>query len=78
MEQETRHEGVVVFFNDKRGWGFIDCPDFDKDVFCHWKHIVAEGFKTLQKDDKVSFTIGQNDNGRIACDIKVLEKAIQQ
>ena len=57
-------EGIVVFFSNKLGYGFIKCPTFEKDIFVHWSDINSEGFKTLNKDQKVSFEIGLNNHGR--------------
>lgn len=57
--------GTVVWFNNKRGIGFIKPDDGDKDFFVHYTNIVAESgaFKTLVAGQKVSFIIGANKNG---------------
>jgi CspA family cold shock protein len=58
--------GQVIWFNVKRGYGFIDW-NIDgvkqRDIFCHFTDIVCEGFKTLLRGQKVSFKIGQNFHG---------------
>lgn len=69
-----KHTGRVVWFNNKKGYGFIACPDFDKDVFAHWQNIVSDNsFKTIEKDAMVSFVLGTNDQGQIACNITVIK-----
>lgn len=55
--------GTVVWFNVKKGFGFIAWEKDgvkQKDMFIHYSDISAEGFKTLNKDQKVSFKIGKN------------------
>jgi len=58
--------GEVIWFSSVKGIGFI-LWDKDgvqqKDMFCHYSDIVADGFKTLYKSQKVSFKIGQNVRG---------------
>lgn len=47
--------GIVKWFSDKRGYGFIECNDLDKDVYIHFSDIVMEGYKSLSRGDKVTF-----------------------
>lgn len=60
--------GVVSWFNDKLGYGFIT-PDEDgsgkvmKDVFVHFSGVSMEGFKTLNAGDRVSFVVAQGEKG---------------
>ena len=57
--------GVVSWFDPKKGYGFIT-PDDNSgvDVFVHFSDVNAEGFKTLYKDQKVSYEIGTNKRGQ--------------
>lgn len=57
--------GTVLWFNNKRGYGFIKPDDGSKDFFVHYTNIVAESgiFKTLVAGQKVSFVVGANKNG---------------
>lgn len=59
--------GEVVWFDPKRGYGFISRTDVagvkQQDLFVHFSDIAAEGFKTLFKGQKVSFGLGVNKNG---------------
>ena len=47
--------GIVKWFSDKRGYGFIECNDLEKDVYVHFSDIVMEGYKSLSRGDKVTF-----------------------
>ena len=68
-----KYEGTVIWFNPKPGIGFIDWEG-DADMFVHFSDIVCEGFKTLKKDQKVSFGVGQNNEGRPkAIEVTVIE-----
>lgn len=48
-------EGTVKWFNDSKGFGFI--ADGSKDVFVHHSAIQAQGFKSLQEGERVSFSV---------------------
>lgn len=61
-------KGVVKWFNDSKGVGFIQRED-DADVFVHYKSIVSDGHKTLKKGQQVAFSITENDFGRQACEV---------
>jgi len=51
-------EGIVKWFNDQKGYGFITAED-GKDVFVDRSAIEGEGFKSLAEGDRVSFEIGR-------------------
>ncbi|MDX2447130.1 MAG: cold-shock protein [Desulfobacterales bacterium] len=55
-------QGIVKWFNDRKGYGFISQED-GNDVFVHFSSIVASGYKTLSEGDKVDFEIEESDRG---------------
>jgi CspA family cold shock protein len=55
-------EGTVKWFNDRKGYGFIQQEDGD-DVFVHHTGISGSGFKTLAEGDQVTFEVEQGAKG---------------
>ncbi|GEK47004.1 cold-shock protein [Halomonas pacifica] len=63
--------GTVKWFNDTKGYGFISPDDGGDDLFAHFSEIQADGFKTLQDGQKVSFDVTQGKKGLQASNIRV-------
>jgi len=63
--------GVVKWFSDKKGYGFIE-RDEGGDIFVHYSAINAEGFRTLSEGDRVSFDIEEGDRGPAAKNVNKL------
>ena len=59
--------GTVKWFNDKKGYGFIESPEGD--VFVHFSNINADGFKTLVERQEVTFDIENGAKGKIATNV---------
>jgi CspA family cold shock protein len=64
-------QGTVKWFNNSKGYGFIERPDGD-DVFVHYKAIVSEGFKSLEEGDKVEFEVEEGPKGLQAANVRKL------
>ncbi|NYI06367.1 cold shock CspA family protein [Allostreptomyces psammosilenae] len=56
-------EGVVVWFNSEKGYGFIRPDGGGPDLYVHYSSIQANGYKTLDEGERVSFAIRRGANG---------------
>lgn len=61
-------DGIVKWFDDRKGYGFIEQED-GPDVFVHHSGINAMGFKSLNEGDKVTFTVEQGKKGPAAVNV---------
>ena len=59
-------KGTVKWFNDAKGYGFIQPSEGDKDLFVHMSSIQMEGFKTLKDGQEVEYEVGESDRGPVA------------
>ena len=58
--------GIVKWFNDAKGFGFIAPSDGTSDVFVHYSTIESDGFKTLKEGEHVEFELFDGPKGRQA------------
>ncbi len=63
-------EGKVKWFNESKGFGFIEKNDGSGDIFVHYSAIQAGGFKTLSEGQSVSFDVVQGQKGPAAENVK--------
>lgn len=71
---ENKMTGKVVWFDPRKGIGFISKDDGTGDLFVHWTNIAMEGFKTLKPGQVVSYEMGENHRGEQAVNIVVLSE----
>lgn len=64
-------QGVVKWFNDSKGFGFIQ-QENGEDVFVHFSAIQSDGFKTLTEGDKVRFDVQKGPKGLQASNVSRL------
>jgi len=69
IPMDEREIGVVKWFNDKKGYGFIS-RESGTDIFVHHSSIVSEGFRSLKEGDQVEFAVKQDEKGQAAADVR--------
>jgi cold shock protein len=69
---DTRETGTVKWFNEEKGFGFIERPN-GRDLFVHYKEIRGR----LREGDKVTYSIGQATKGPCAAEVRVVAAADQ-
>jgi len=69
-------KGTVKWFSNKKGYGFIETDH--KDVFVHYSAIQGDGYKSLNKGDKVEFETTEAEKGPQAQNVVVTERAPEE
>jgi cold shock protein len=64
-------KGIVKWFNESKGFGFIEPEGGGDDVFVHYSAIKADGFRTLSEGQSVSFEIEKGPKGFHAVEVTV-------
>jgi CspA family cold shock protein len=62
--------GVVKWFNDAKGFGFIQQDDGGDDVFVHFSSISSEGYKSLEEGQKVEYEVETDGKGPRAINVQ--------
>ena len=65
--------GTVKWFNDAKGFGFIQPEQGGDDVFAHFSAIQMDGFRTLRQGARVDFEVVQGPKGQLAQNIRTVE-----
>lgn len=68
----SKKTGQVKWFNESKGFGFIEQHDGGKDVFVHFSAIMTDGFKTLAEGQRVEYTIQGSPRGPAAANVVAL------
>ena len=71
-EAALKERGIVKWFNESKGYGFIERPD-GKDLFVHYKEIRGK----LNQGDQVEYELGQASKGPCACKVRVVAPATE-
>ena len=61
--------GKVKWFNDSKGYGFIEQAEGEKEVFVHFSAIQMDGFRTLREGQDVEFEVESGESGRHAANV---------
>jgi cold shock protein len=64
-----RFHGKVKWFNESKGYGFIERED-GADVFVHYTNITGQGFRTLKENDEVEFEVNEGPKGLQAVNVE--------
>jgi len=71
-------QGIVKWFNNQKGWGFIVPEDGQEDIFVHYSEIKGDGFKTLKAGQRVSYELEHGNKGLYARDVNALNEALNE
>lgn len=67
--------GVVKWFNDAKGFGFIQPDGGGADVFAHFSAVQMDGFRTLKQGARVAFEVVQGPKGHLAQNIRTVPES---
>ncbi|MCK9442863.1 MAG: cold shock domain-containing protein [Methanothrix sp.] len=61
----SKGQGIVKWFNNKRGYGFIRQEGIVDDIFVYYSSIAMNGYKTLREREKVAYTLIKTEDGKL-------------
>lgn len=70
--------GTVKWFNDAKGFGFIEPEGGGPDVFAHFSAVQMDGFRTLKQGGKVSYELVQGPKGNLAQNIQPVDQPVEE
>jgi CspA family cold shock protein len=73
LGEHSMATGTVKWFNDAKGFGFIEPEAGGEDIFAHFSAIQMEGFRTLKQGGRVRFEIVQGPKGQLAQNIAAID-----
>ena len=76
MTEDKPRRGTVKWFNDAKGFGFIEPEGGGADVFAHFSAIQMDGFRTLKQGARVLFDLVQGPKGDLAQNIRPVDKPL--
>ena len=71
-DDNSKQQGKVKWFNNARGYGFIECSTTQEDIFVHYRNIIGDGYKSLSDGQMVEFTLAKGDKGLQAEEVEPL------
>ena len=72
-EEKKQYKGTVIWFDSRKGFGFVSQDHDDKDIFLHYSNIQLDGFKTVKPDQIVLYELGENKVGQQAVNVILLD-----
>ena len=76
MDTQTRESGVVKWFNNAKGWGFISHAQDGSDIFVHYSQIRGDGYRTLRQGEEVVFVLRDGPRGKWAEEVVASDEAL--
>ena len=70
--------GRVKWFDSKKGFGFIEAAELEKDVFVHHSGIAGDGYHHLKEGDQVEFELEETEKGPQAVNVRLTEDPAQE